>query len=102
MPMPPYPIYCITPGCKNLAGYKIASQWSDGVQRELKTFALSCEGCLAKWFQASRAKAKGSRLTANETLDPPGIYRLERGLRDRALERLEDLERKLAAPLAGA
>ena len=42
MPMPPYPIYCYTQGCKNLASYKIAGCWSDGVQSELKTYSLCC------------------------------------------------------------
>ncbi|MBI3410622.1 MAG: hypothetical protein HY040_19980 [Planctomycetes bacterium] len=95
MPMPPYPIYCITKGCKNIAGYKIAGRWSDGVQSELKTFALCCEECLPRWLHTSRAKHKASRLAPGETLDPPGIYRMERGRRDRILERLEDLEKKL-------
>jgi hypothetical protein len=95
MPMPPYPIYCITQGCKNLAGYKIAGRWSDGLQSELKTFALCCDACLPQWFRQSRDKHKHCRLAPGESLDPPGIYHLERGQRDRALQRLEDLEREL-------
>ena len=96
MPMPPYPIYCISPGCNNLASCKIAGRWSDGLQSELKTFALCCETCLPKWFHASRAKRDQARLAANESLDPPGIYRLERGQRDQVLTRMEELEKKLS------
>ena len=97
MPMPPYPIYCITKDCKNLASFKIAGRWSDGLQSELKTFALCCENCLAMWFNTSRAKHENSRLTPGESLEAPGIFRLERGQRDRTLVRLEHLENKLGA-----
>lgn len=96
--MPPYPICCIAKGCKNLASYKIASRWSDGFQSELKTFALCCEDCLPKWFRTSLEKHKAGRLSPGESLDTPGIYRLDRGQRDRTLARVEELERKLAVP----
>jgi len=95
MPMPPYPLYCYTRGCKNLAGYKIAASWSDGLVSELKTYVLCCEECLPSCFRHSRAKQAACRLTTGETLDEPGIYRLERGRRDQALERLTGLEREL-------
>jgi hypothetical protein len=107
--MPPYPIYCYTPGCERLAEYKIASSWSDGITGELKTYALSCPECLARWFQRSREKQAACRRAPRETLGTPGIYHLERGRRDQSLERLPELEARLvqetpsgAAPLAGA
>ena len=53
MPMPPYPIYCYTQGCKNLASYKIAGRWSDGVQSELKTYSLCCADCLPACFRSA-------------------------------------------------
>ncbi len=93
--MPPYPIYCYTRGCPNLAVYKIAARWSDGVIGELKTYALCCAACLADGYRQSRAKQAACRLTSRETLEPPGIYRLERGLRDQKLQRLPELEEPL-------
>src|SRR5262245_9021694 len=96
MPMPPYPLYCYKPGCGRLARYKIAARWSDGVTQELKTYALSCEECLPEWFRRSRDKQAACRLAAGEILEPPGIYELQRGQRDRVLQRMADLEAKLA------
>jgi len=95
MPMPPYPIYCYTQSCPNLAVYKIAARWSDGVIRELKTYSLCCAECLPKWFQQGRDKQAACRLTAGETLEPPGIYQLERGRRDQKLMRVRDVEERL-------
>lgn len=96
MPMPSYPIYCYTKGCKNLATYKIAARWSDGLQSELKTYGLCCQECLSVWLKRSRAKQASCRLAPGETLDVPGIYRIERGVRDQQLTRLTDLEQQLS------
>src|SRR5438552_2097820 len=98
MPMPPYPIYCYTKGCKNLAAYKIAATWSDGLQSELKTFGLCCADCLRAWFEKSLAKRAACRLAAGETLETPGIFHLERGRRDKKLQRLVNKERELQTP----
>jgi len=95
--MPPYPIYCYRKGCGKLAVYKIAARWSDGITEELKTYALSCEDCLADWLRHSREKQKACRLAARETLETPGIFLLQHGHRDRQLERLNDLEERLAS-----
>src|SRR5579862_9670341 len=95
MPMPAYPIYCYTKGCKNLAIYKIAGRWSDGVQSELKTYGLCCADCVRDWYLQALPKVKKSRPAPNESLDAPGIYHMERGQRDRTLERLEALEKEL-------
>jgi hypothetical protein len=93
--MPPYPVLCYRPGCGKPALYKIAARWSDGVTQELKTYSLSCEECLPALFRDSRAKQKACRLAAGETLDPPGIYSLERGRRDAQIRRLPELEELL-------
>jgi hypothetical protein len=95
MPMPPYQVFCYTKGCKNPAEYKIAARWSDGVVSELKTYALCCEDCLPNWLQGGRDRQKACRLTPGETLEVPGIYRLQHGKRDQALQRLSDLEEKI-------
>ena len=96
MPMPSYPVLCSQPGCGQPALFKIAARWSDGVTHELKTYALSCEACLADWFRASRAKQAACRLASGETLEPPGVYDLARGRRDRLLTRRADLEAALS------
>jgi hypothetical protein len=98
MPMPPYPLRCHRPGCEELAVYKIAARWSDGVTQELKTYALTCPACLAECFQRSRAKQAACRLAPGETLEAPGIYELVRGRRDQQLARRADLEHPLLHP----
>lgn len=95
MPMPAYPLYCYTKGCKHHAVYKIAARWSDGMVGELKTYGLCCEQCLPAWFQRGRARQQACRLTPGETLDPPGVYLLLRGQRDQTLQRLPDIEARL-------
>jgi hypothetical protein len=94
MPMPPFAVLCSHAGCGRPALYKIAARWSDGVTQELKTYALSCESCLAEQFCRSRAKQAACRLTAGERLDAPGIFEMVHGRRDRQLTRREDLERR--------
>jgi hypothetical protein len=96
--MPPYPVMCSCPDCGQPAGYKIAARWSDGVTEELKTYFLCCGMCLADKYQGSRRKQAACRLAAGETLEPPGIYELERGQRDHQLVRRVDLEQRLSAP----
>ena len=92
MPMPAYPLYCYTKDCKNLALYKIAAQWSDGKVGELKTYGLCCEQCLPTWFRRGRASHQTCQVTPGETLEAPGIYRLQHGQRDRKLQRVPELE----------
>ena len=95
-----YPVICYRAGCGAPAVYKIAARWSDGVTQELKTYALSCAGCLALQFLASRAKQAACRLAAGETLDPPGIYELSRGTRDARLSRCHNIEEQHSATSA--
>jgi len=96
MPMPPYPILCYRPGCGQLAVYKIAARWSDGVTQELKTYSLACPACLPELFRRSREKQAACRRAPGEILEAPGIFELARGQRDRTLQRREDLEQQLA------
>jgi hypothetical protein len=97
MPMPPYPLVCITSKCGRPAIYKIAARWSDGVTEELKTYAVCCAECLPDWFRRSREKQATCRVAPGETLDTPGIYSLERGRRNAQIQRLPELEMQLAA-----
>jgi hypothetical protein len=66
------------------------------VTQELKTYALSCESCLAEQFARARAKQAACRTAAGETLEAPGVYELTRGRRDRQLTRRPDLEKRLS------
>ena len=94
--MPSYPVRCYTHGCNELAAYKIAARWSDGVTQELKTYTLSCPACLAESFRRSRAKQAACRLAPGETLESPSIYELTHGRRDSQLVRRDDLEQRLS------
>jgi hypothetical protein len=96
MPMLPYAVVCTERGCERPARYKIAARWSDGVTQELKTYALSCEACLAGQLARSKAKQAACRLAPGETLEAPGIYALARGQRDQQLERQAGLEQQLS------
>ena len=102
MAMGAYPVMCYRPGCGAAAVYKIAARWSDGVTQELKTYALSCPGCLAGQFAASKAKQAACRLAAGETLEAPGIYELSRGTRDARLVRCHNIEEQHSATSAEA
>lgn len=90
--IPPYPVYCHAPRCGRDAQYKIAARWSDGVTHEFKTYALACPSCVPALFEQSLTKQRVCQLTLGETLEPPGVYELIRGLRDQQLVRRKDLE----------
>jgi hypothetical protein len=98
MPMPPYQVYCYRKGCGKPALYKIAARWSDGVTHELKTYSLSCSECLADLFRQSRVKYDACRRAPGESLEAPGIYSLQRGVRDVEISRQPELEQQLTAP----
>ncbi len=93
--MTAYPVRCS--GCGKPAVYKIAAAWSDGVTRELKTYGLSCDDCLAEGFRRGRERQAACRLAPGETLGPPGVYELSRGRRDPELTRRTELEERLTA-----
>src|SRR5437762_751282 len=87
-----YPIGCTQQGCQRLAVFKIAARWSDGATSELKTYALACTECLPELFRESVQKNSTCRRARGETLDPPAVYRLSAGQRDRQLDRCPELE----------
>lgn len=94
MPMPPYPVRCSHQGCDQLAVFKIAAIWSDGITQELKTYGLSCEACLSEQYDESKVKQRACRIAPGEKLDVPGIFTLIRGRRDQQLERRLDHEQQ--------
>lgn len=95
-----YPLPCQHADCPRPAVYKIAARWSDGLTSELKTYALSCDTHLAELLAESRRRRQRTRTLPGELLEPPGIYQLTPGGRDRDLQRLEEVEEALgkAAP----
>src|SRR5258708_2912082 len=96
MPMNSYLVLCYRRGCGRPAVYKIAARWSDGVTHELKTYALSCEQCLAEQYAKSLKKQAACRLAGGESLEVPGIWELTRGKRDHHLVRRAELEGQLS------
>jgi hypothetical protein len=95
MPMPPYPVFCYTPGCCRPAVYKIAARWSDGRIGELKTYGLTCGECLPAWFCRARDRRAACRLAPGESLEVPSVYHMAPGQRDQQLQRLPELEARL-------
>ena len=87
--MPAYPLMCYAKACRRAANYKIASAWSDGVTRELKTYSLACGACLPALFADARARRVLCRTSAGETHAEPAIFLLARGRRDRELLRFD-------------
>lgn len=82
MPMPAYEIRCQTPDCGKLAVFKIASRWSDGVTKELKTYYLTCSECRDESLKAASEKKRICRLTDGETLSDPEVFELAQTRRD--------------------
>jgi hypothetical protein len=95
MPLLNYVIPCYSKGCPRPANFKIASRWSDGITSELKTYSLCCAECFPGRFRDSVRRHGVCRLAVEETLETPGIYRLQHGHRDRELERLREVELQL-------
>jgi hypothetical protein len=87
-----YQILCTHRGCSRPAHYKIAARWSDGVTSELKTYALCCRDCVRPALEESRRRQSRCRLAAGESLERPGVYKLEAGKHDNELPRLLALE----------
>ena len=74
-----YPVICSTPGCGQVARFKIAAHWSDGITRELKTYSLSCTNCVDAHLADAIRKQKQCSLTTGETLDVPVVFDRQAG-----------------------
>ncbi|MCE9563730.1 MAG: hypothetical protein K8U57_16940 [Planctomycetes bacterium] len=97
MSMPPYTVMCYTAGCPNLAAFKVAARWNDGLTHELKTYFLSCAACVPQLYSLALAKRAACRLAPGESLDVPGVYELHRGDRDKQLKRRPELEKAMGS-----
>jgi hypothetical protein len=87
-----YPVSCQAVVCKNPAQFKIASQWSDGVTHELKTYSLACAACLPSLLRQAREHQKACPRSTGESLGKPGIYERNNPRNSRELSRRTDLE----------
>jgi hypothetical protein len=66
-----YAVLCTS--CEKPATHKVAAKWSDGATEEMKTYYLSCEGCLAIHLESARVKRTACRLAEGETLGEPQV-----------------------------
>jgi hypothetical protein len=89
MQLPAYQVVCYLPGCEREAEFKIAARWSDGITQELKTYSLACGQCVKRLYADALVRRNACRLSPNETLDNPQVFRLQRGRRDRELETVD-------------
>ena len=85
-------VSCAHPGCPELAAYKVAARWSDGIFSELKTYGFACSDHLAEVFQDAEDRRLDYTLCPGEVIEEIAIYRYEPGKRDRQLQRLWGLE----------
>lgn len=90
MPMPPYKVVC--QHCGEPATLKVASEWSDGETRELKTYAIVCLGCLNRALAEAKGRHTLCQVHTGETLEKPGVWELAVGRATASLIRRADLE----------
>jgi hypothetical protein len=91
MPIPPYPVLCTARGCSAPAAFKVAARWSDGLTHELKTYGLSCPGCLVQQLRSARSRRAACRLAPGESLDEPEVFELSLGRKGSELVHRPDL-----------
>jgi hypothetical protein len=92
--MPEHAVPCSHPGCREPAAYKVAAPWSDRRFSELKTYGHACADHLGPVFRAAEERRARYQPAPGELVGEIYIYRYERGLLDRQLQRLPELEEK--------
>jgi hypothetical protein len=85
-------VVCSKPRCGKPASYKIASPWSYGQFSELKSYGLACSDHFGDAYRDAQARSKLHSPSDEETVGEIGLYRYEKGKRDKELERLGGLE----------
>ena len=78
---------CGTPGCGELAEYKIAANWSAGRFSELKTYGLACETHQAQVYREALRRRKIHPPSAEEAQGEIGVYRFEKGTPCKGIEK---------------
>ena len=124
MAMPPYTIHCQACGAK--ASLKVASHWSDGETRELKTYSIVCDRCLdaalkilkpegrlvvvsfhsledriVKQFLGSRSTSapRASRHAPDVVADKPAFQLLNKGAQTPSVDEIQSNPRARSAKL---
>jgi hypothetical protein len=88
-------VSCSKPKCGKPAAYKIAAPWSYGKFAELKCYGLACSDHFGDAFREAQSRSKLHAPSVEESVGEIGIYRWEKGKRDKELERLGGLEANL-------
>ena len=81
-------VSCGAPGCGHPAEFKVAAPWSYGRFTELKTYGLACAAHRDQTYQAAVARGQKHPSSSEEKVGEIGVYRYEKGLHDRDLEKV--------------
>jgi hypothetical protein len=82
------PVPCGTPGCKELAEYKIAAPWSAGRFSELKTYGLACAAHYVEAYREALRRRKIHPPSPEEVQGDMQVFRFEKGQAVSKLERV--------------
>jgi hypothetical protein len=85
-------VRCSQPSCREPAAYKVAAPWSDRRFSELKTYGHACAEHLGPVFRAAEDRRATYQPAPGESVEDIHIYRYEKGLLDKQLQRLPELE----------
>ena len=72
--MTSYPIRCSN--CEALALFKIASVWTDGLIRELKSYGFACPDCVEAELASAVQRRAVCRIAPGEVIETPEVYPL--------------------------
>ena len=90
--MPRTVVRCSLEGCRAPAAYKIAADWSEGKDPELKSYGFACSEHIGPVFRDAEQRHRVYKPAPGESVEEIGIYKYEQGKRDRQLQRLWGLE----------
>jgi hypothetical protein len=88
-------VVCGKRDCGKPAAYKIAAPWNYGRFAELKSYGLACPDHFGDAFRDAQRRSKLHAPSPEEAVGEIGIYRFEKGMHDKQLERLGGLEKNL-------
>ena len=72
-------VHCGSPGCQDLAEYKIAAPWSVGRFSELKTYGLGCQTHYSNLFREALRRRKVHPPSQEELQGEMAVYKFEKG-----------------------
>jgi hypothetical protein len=85
-------VTCSKKGCGKHATYKIAAPWSYGHFAELKSYGLACADHFGDAYREAQRRSQLHEPSSEENVGEIGIYKYEKGKRDKQLERLGGLD----------